>query len=247
VRIVGAGRAGSSFAAALNAVGWGVTDVLGRGDDLTHAGVGVDLVLIATPDAAIEGVAAAIEPTDAVVAHVAGSLGLDVLAPHRRRAALHPLLSLPTADLGARRLLAGGWFAVAGDALVARAVEDLGGRSFVVADADRALYHAAACIASNHVVALLGQVERLADDVGVPLEAFLDLTRGSVDAVAELGAEAALTGPAARGDEETIARHLAALAPGERAVYEALVAEARRLAAGRADRTDGNSAAAPTG
>ncbi len=246
VRIVGAGRAGSSFAAALDAVGWDVADVLGRGDDVTHAGVGVDLVLIATPDAAIESVAAAIEPTDAVVAHVAGSLGLGVLAPHGRRAALHPLLSLPNTDLGAQRLLAGGWFAVAGDALVARAVADLGGRSFVVADADRVIYHAAACIASNHVVALLGQVERLAAGVGVPLEAFLDLTRGSIDAVAELGAEAALTGPAARGDDATIARHLIALPPGERAVYEALVAEARRLAAGRGGPPDGDSEAVPT-
>jgi predicted short-subunit dehydrogenase-like oxidoreductase (DUF2520 family) len=220
--------------------------VLSRGDAVTHAGVGVDLVLIATPDAAIGTVARAIEPTDAVVAHVAGSLGLEVLAPHGRRGALHPLLSLPNADLGARRLLAGGWFAVAGDEIVARAVADLGGHSFVVADADRVIYHAAACIASNHVVALLGQVERLAATVGVPLEAFLDLTRGSVDAVAELGAEAALTGPAARGDEETLARHLTALPPEERAVYMALVAEARHLAAVRRDRPDGHSGAAPT-
>ena len=152
-----------------------------------------------------------------VVAHLAGSLGLDVLAPHPRRAALHPLVSLPDAEVGARRLRAGAWFAVAGDppgslALMEALVADLGGRSFTVADADRAAYHAAAAIASNHLVALLGQVERVAAGAGVPLEAYLDLVRATLDNVAEMGPAAALTGPVARGDWATVERHRAALA-----------------------------------
>ena len=56
-----------------------------------------------------------------------------------------------------------------------------------MADGDRAAYHAAACIAANHVVALLGQVERVAASVGLDLEAFLPLTRAAVDDVAALG------------------------------------------------------------
>ena len=47
----------------------------------------------------------------------------------------------------------------------------------------------------------------------MPLEAYLDLVRATVDNVAELGPAAALTGPAARGDWATIERHLAALDP----------------------------------
>ena len=62
VRIVGAGRAGTSFAAAFTAVGFDVEPLLQRGDDLTRAAEGVDVVLIATPDAAIGVVAAAIDP-----------------------------------------------------------------------------------------------------------------------------------------------------------------------------------------
>ncbi len=190
--------------------------------------------MIATPDAAIADVAAAVEPRPdgAVVAHLAGSLGLDVLAPHERRGALHPLVALPTPEVGAERLIGGTWFAVAGDDLVRRAVDDLGGRPIELADADRVAYHAAAVIASNHLVALLGQAERVAASAGVPLEAYLDLVRATVDNVAELGPAAALTGPAARGDWATIDRHLAALDaldPSERASYEAMVALARRL------------------
>ncbi len=230
-RIVGPGRAGGSLAAALAAVGgWALAAPLGRGDAVAGAAADVDVVVIATPDSSIAEVAAAIEPVaTTVVIHLAGSLGLDVLAPHARRGALHPLVALPTAALGAERLRAGAWFATAGDPLVERIVTDLGGHSFTVADEDRAAYHAAACIASNHLVALLGQVERIAGGIGVPLDAYLDLARATVDNVAALGPAAALTGPAARGDWATIDRHRAALDPAELEAYDAMVAAARRL------------------
>ena len=84
-------------------------------------------------------------------------------------------------------------------------------------------------IASNHLVALLGQVERVAAAAGVPLEAYLDLVRATLDNVAELGPAAALTGPVARGDWATVDRHLAALDPSEHEAYGAMVALARRL------------------
>jgi predicted short-subunit dehydrogenase-like oxidoreductase (DUF2520 family) len=235
LRVVGPGRAGSSLAAALAAAGWQVLDPVRHGDDVSGAARGVDLLVIATPDAAVAPVAAAVEPVGSTtVAHLAGSLGLDVLAPHARRAALHPLVSLPDAAVGARRLAAGAWFAVAGDppgalALVEQVVADLGGRSFAVADADRARYHAAAAIASNHLVALLGQVQRVAGGAGVPLEAYLDLVRATLDNVAELGPHAALTGPVARGDWDTVERHRAALPADELVAYDAMVAAARRL------------------
>lgn len=231
VRLIGPGRAGGSLSGALGAAGWRVERPLRRGDDVAGAAAGVDLLVIATPDAAIAEVAAAVEPGPAVVAHLAGSLGLDALAPHERRAAVHPLVSLPNAEVGAERLRDGAWFAIAGDPLAAEVVADLAGHAFTVADADRAAYHAAACIASNHLVALLGQVERVAATAGVPLEAYLDLVRGTVDNVAALGPAAALTGPAARGDWATIERHLDALDPSERPAYEALMRAARRLVA----------------
>lgn len=232
LRVIGPGRAGRSLAGALGAVGWTVARPVRRGEDPAGAARGVDLLVIATPDAVIAEVAAAVAPdADAVVAHLAGSLGLDVLDPHPRPGALHPLVAMPSPEVGARRL-PGAWFAVAGDPLVREAVADLGGHAIEVADGDRAAYHAAAVIASNHLVALLGQVERVAATAGVPLTAYLDLVRATVDNVAELGPARALTGPVARGDQATIDRHLAALAPEERPAYEALVAEARRLLPG---------------
>jgi predicted short-subunit dehydrogenase-like oxidoreductase (DUF2520 family) len=113
--------------------------------------------------------------------------------------------------------------------MAADVVTALGGRFVHVDDDHRPAYHAAAAIASNHLVALLGQVERVAAAAGVPLDAFLDLVRGSVDNVAALGPAAALTGPVARGDWDTVARHLAALPQEERPAYEAMAALAARL------------------
>lgn len=230
VRVIGPGRAGSSIARALDGAGWRVDGVLGRADAAAFAGAaeGVDLLVVATPDAAIAEVAAEVRPDDGgrcVVAHLAGALGLDVLAPHERRASLHPLRSLPTATSD----LTGAWFAVAGDALASEVVADLGGRVVAVDDATRATYHAAAVMASNHLVALLGAVERVAAEAGVPLDAFLDLVRGTVENVAVLGPAAALTGPVARGDWETVRRHVEALPADERPTYEALTAAASRL------------------
>ncbi|HZU79768.1 MAG TPA: DUF2520 domain-containing protein [Acidimicrobiales bacterium] len=238
VRVVGPGRAGRSLAAALADVGCDVRALLGRGDDLTGAASGVDLLVLATPDAAIAEVAAAVRPEPTtVVAHLSGALGLHVLAPHPRRAALHPLVPMPSPEVGRVRLRSGVTFAVAGDPLVARLVALLDGKAITVADEDRPAYHAAACIAANHVVALLGQVERVAATVGLEVQDFLGLARAALADVADLGPAAALTVPAARGDEATLARHRAALPADELAAYDAGVALARRLAAqSRADR-----------
>lgn len=227
--VVGAGRAGTSFAGALARAGWSVRTV-GRTDSLVGVADDADLVLVCVPDRAVHDVAVSIAPGRAVIAHCAGSLGLDAIpSVHERRGAVHPLMSLPGGDRGSD-LLVGAWFGIAGDPIVNEVVADLGGRCFRVADGDRAAYHAAAAIASNHLVAILGQVERIAAGIGVPLDAYLDLAAASLANVRALGPAAALTGPAARGDWETIAAHRAAIDTAELAGYDAGVDLARRLA-----------------
>jgi predicted short-subunit dehydrogenase-like oxidoreductase (DUF2520 family) len=146
---------------------------------------------------------------------------------------LHPLQSLPSVELGLERL-PGSWCAVDGPPAVERLAISLGMRPFRVAPDQRARYHAAATIASNHLVALLGQAMRVAEAAGVPPEALLPLVRSSVDNVEALGARDALTGPVARGDGDTVVRHLDALAAEEQAAYRALAREALRLS-GRRD------------
>jgi predicted short-subunit dehydrogenase-like oxidoreductase (DUF2520 family) len=231
IRIIGPGRAGTSFARAFTEAGHLVVGVLGRDGDLAHAAHGVDVLIVAVPDDEIAAVASIVEPDDACcVVHLSGSLGLDVLAPHARRGAMHPLVPLPNVDVGAVRLRSGVTMAVAGDPAAAALATTLHARLVSIADEDRPAYHAAACVAANHVVALLGQVERIASSVGLDVDAFLDLTRAAVEDVATLGPRAALTGPASRGDWTTVARHLDALPASERAAYGAGVALCLELA-----------------
>ncbi|MFN0027988.1 MAG: DUF2520 domain-containing protein [Acidimicrobiales bacterium] len=214
--------------------GWSVLAPLGRGADMSGAAQGVDLLLITTPDDAIRRVATSVEPhPTTVVAHASGAQTLDPLLPHPRRASLHPLASIPDPVVGAARLRAGCSFAVDGDEagieLMNELVASLGGRAFRVAPQDRVIYHAAAAMAANHLVALLGQVERVAAQAGLPLDAYLDLAAQTLDNVRRLGPAAALTGPVARGDWATVARHLAALDPEEAPAYRAMADQAARL------------------
>jgi predicted short-subunit dehydrogenase-like oxidoreductase (DUF2520 family) len=227
--------------------------------EVADAGREADVVIVATPDAVIAPATAELAPAlrpGTLVVHLSGAStlhefdGVLLARPDVEVGSLHPLQSLPSADVGRRRL-AGAWCAIDGSPRVEKIALTLGMRPFRVAAADRGgggfadrrrkagacdgdkmrvRYHAAACVASNHLVALLGQVERLAAHAGVPFEAFLPLVRGTVDNVDELGPAGALTGPVARGDDETLARHVDALPDDERDAYEALVREARRLA-----------------
>ena len=207
----------------------------GRRDGIADAASEVDLVVIATPDDSVAHVAHRIAPVDSTtVIHMSGSLGLDVLGDHPRRGSLHPLVPLPTPAIGAERLASGITFAVAGDPVTWQLAEALGGRAVHVDDDNRAAYHAAAAVAANHLVALIGQVERIAATIGLPLEAFAGLIHAAADDALVLGPRRALTGPAARGDWDTVERHRSALAGmaghrNELAAYDAMVGLARRL------------------
>jgi predicted short-subunit dehydrogenase-like oxidoreductase (DUF2520 family) len=252
--LIGPGRAGPAVALALVERGVRAVGVAGRAPDapstlsaaacigaeprlLTEVGSGADLVIVATPDAAIERAVLAAGPSfepGALVVHLAGSRGLDVFEPLReqrpdlRFGALHPLQTFPSVMEGLERL-PGSWAAIAGDPQVARIAAVLELHPIELPDSERTAYHAAAVVASNHLVALLGQAERLARRVGVPFEALRPLVQATIDNAFELGPASALTGPVARGDLATVERHLRELDPAERDAYRALAREAARL------------------
>ena len=209
--VIGTGRAGSAIAARLRERGVEV-----RPD--------AELRLLCVPDRAIAGVAQSIEPGP-WVAHVSGGTPLAALAPHERRFSVHPLQTLTTRR--GPEQLDGAGAAVTAETPEAseRAfwlAQALGLQPFALADDRRALYHAGAAMASNFLVTLYRAAEQLFVDAGAPPEALLPLMRRTIDNNFEL------TGPIARGDGETVERHLAALdGSGVERLYTAL-AEATR-------------------
>jgi predicted short-subunit dehydrogenase-like oxidoreductase (DUF2520 family) len=233
IAIVGAGRSGTSFATALSDVGYEVRLI--HHDELERIG-DADVVLLCVPDDAIAEISADLEPSDSrVVVHVAGSKGLADLARHPRAGFMHPLAMLSTGELGAHRLH-GATFSVGGDSVTAELVVSLEGRALHLSDDQRVNYHATAAVAANHMVALMGHVEVLAESAGLSLRDFVPLIEQALGDTVTMGAQRALTGPASRGDMKTIDAHLAAIPESERSTYVALanaafeLAEARRLA-----------------
>lgn len=227
---------GTAIAAALRSRGVEVGAPEGRGGRGEHAGV----VLLAVPDAEIAAAAAAIAP-GRLVGHLSGATGLEVLKPHEAFS-LHPLTTVAAPEHD----FAGGYAAVDATTDPALAVatelaETLGMRAFRVRGADRAAYHAAASIAANFLITIEGVAEQLARTAGVNREALVPLVRAAVENWAERGAAEALTGPIARGDEQTVARQRSAVSerlPEYVPLFDELAAATRRLADSR--RTGGN-------
>jgi predicted short-subunit dehydrogenase-like oxidoreductase (DUF2520 family) len=227
--IVGAGRLGHALAAALHAAGLTVEGPLGRGEPIA---AGCDVVLLCVPDAEVEAAAAALPP-GLLAGHCSAATTLAALAPHEAFS-LHPLMTVTAAGA----TFAGATAAVAGTTPRALATAEalahaLAMRTVQIDDADRAAYHAAASVASNFLVVLADLAERLAATAGVGREPLVALVQAAVANWAALGADGALTGPVARGDEQTVARQREAVAeraPADLELFDALTEATRRLA-----------------
>lgn len=217
--VVGHGRVGRSLArAALDA---GLEVSLAGRRDAVAACEEAEVALLCVPDAAIEDACAAIAaavPPLRLVGHVSGATPLTALAAARRRGAdvfcLHPLQTVPHGDTS----LAGASCAVSGSSHDAQEAagalaQRLGMRPFPLSDDQRAAYHAAACMASNFLVALEESSAELLEEIGIEdaRELLGPLVLRTAANWVERGGEA-LTGPIARGDEETVQRHLDAIA-----------------------------------
>ncbi|MGY0232641.1 Rossmann-like and DUF2520 domain-containing protein [Longispora urticae] len=255
VGIVGAGRVGAVLGAALERAGHRVVAasavssasrarverLLPSAQVLTPDEVvaGVDLALLAVPDDVLPKLVEALEfPAGQIVAHTAGTHGLDVLAPAARRhalpLALHPVMTFTNRPEDLDRLDGISWGITAPEELrfVAEAlVLELGGEPEFVTEADRPLYHAALVHGSNHLVTLVNEAMDLLRGSGVthPERMLGPLLSAALDNTLRLG-DAALTGPVVRGDAGTVATHLTALAAHAPDSVAAYVALARRTA-----------------
>lgn len=250
--IVGAGRLGTELGAALRDASlklpegpWHVTGPHGRG----YTGTGAAAVLLCVPDREISSAAALISP-GRLVGHCSGACGLEVLEPHEAFS-VHPLMTVVPgrtsfADVGA---------AVAGSSPRALTfagclAEVLEMHPTAIPDDARAAYHAAASIASNFLITLETAAERLAASAELKRELLGPLVRATVENWIEVGGEQALTGPVARGDEDTVAAHRAAVAeraPDLLPLFDALTDATRALASARIeqDRAKARSTLAP--
>jgi len=240
--IVGVGRMGGALQKAAEKAGLGVVTA-GR-DDIAETCAGAQAVLLCVPDHAISescAEAARAQPTPSFIGHLSGATGLSALAAARDAGAeafsLHPLQTVPAEDAD----LSGTPCAVAAESpigmdFVNGLATKLGMAPFEVGEDTRPAYHAAASMASNYLIALEESAVSLLARAGIPdgRRLLAPLVLRTAENWAASGS-AALTGPIARGDEETVERHIEALeetAPELLSVYSSL-AERTRAVAGR--------------
>jgi len=207
-------------------------------------------VLIAVPDSGVPQAAEALAQagyTGGLALHTSGALGPEALDALARLgvscAALHPLQTFATRQQG-MAVLPGSSFGLSGEG-AARAwaesvVHCLHGHILNIRAADRPRYHAAAVMASNYVVGLIGAAVMLMKTAGISetdaLRALGPLIEASVENALSLGPVQALTGPVARGDATTVRLHLASLRDADerlRALYRAAGLQVLALAVSR--------------
>lgn len=216
------------------------------------------VIFIATPDDKIGNVSEKLAglTTDPVkgrfVLHTSGALSAEVLAPLAavgfRVGSLHPLVSVSDPQSGAARL-SGAFYCVEGDPSTIRTahaiVRDLKGQSFAIPQESKALYHAAAVMASGHVVALFDIAVEMLMQCGLTRSkarrVLMPLLESTVNNLAITDPARAMTGTFARGDLATVLRHLQSLSKGGSTqaleAYRTLGAHALDLAQGNGAET----------
>ncbi|HEY8302922.1 MAG TPA: DUF2520 domain-containing protein [Jatrophihabitans sp.] len=259
VGVVGTGRVGGALGAALQRAGHDVvaasavsaasraraermlpgTEILPPDEVIAAA----DFVLLAVPDDALRPLVAGLADTGAwreglLVAHSSGAQGIGVLDPAAARGvlalALHPVMTFAGRPEDVDRLLGATFGVTAPDELrpVAESlVVEMGGEPVWVPESARALYHAALSVGSNHLVTLVNDALALLDGAGVTDadKLLAPLLSASLDNVLRLR-DAALTGPVARADVETLRRHRRALTEAAPQLVASYLAMARRTA-----------------
>ena len=187
-----------------------------------------ELILITTPDDVITLIAGRLAASQKdvrpgrTVLHTSGALSSEVLAPLAALGfhigSLHPLVSVSDSLSGATNLREA-FYCLEGDRAalrVARAVvRDLGGQSFSINSRNKALYHAAAVMASGHMIALFDMAAEMLARCGLDQNrarhVLMPLVASTVRNLLSSDPARALTGTFARGDLETVRRHLEAL------------------------------------
>jgi predicted short-subunit dehydrogenase-like oxidoreductase (DUF2520 family) len=243
-----AGRNPASVREAVRFIGQGTPVAL---DDPRLAQASV--LLITTSDSAIEPVAKSILRLGGeksswkgrVVLHTCGSLPSAILKPFKLKGAsigsLHPYQTVPSPRAGVRNLR-GCYWGIEGDPRALRVAEDwirrLDGVSFRIRAENKGLYHLSAFLACPAVVTLMAESAQLLKRAGVPEKIsrpmLAQIVEGAAGSFRELGGHLALTGPAVRGDFDTLARHRKALrkaSPEFAPMYDDLVEAMRRVAA----------------
>ena len=204
-----------------------------------------DTLFITTPDNVIGSVWDCIKNNmsvqNKIVCHFSGALSSDVFTDSQSTGvsvcSVHPMLAFSD-KLTSYRIPANTFFAIEGEETAVSAVkslfESLGNTVCRIEKSKKSLYHTAASVLSNEIVALLDMGYSLLEQCGFSRDdavgATKNLVSGNVKSVLENGCVNALTGPVERNDLQTVKKHVESLEGGDRQIYILLAKRLVRLA-----------------
>lgn len=194
-----------------------------------------DTLFITTPDTVIGSVWDCIiknnmSVQNKIVCHFSGALSSDVFTDSQSTGAsvcsIHPMLAFSD-KLTSYRIPANTFFALEGDETAVSALkslfENLGNIVCRIDKSKKSIYHTAASVLSNELVALLDMGYSLLEECGFSrdeaVNATQNLVSGNVKSVLENGCVKALTGPVERNDLQTVKKHVESLQGEDRQIY----------------------------
>jgi len=221
ITIFGVGRVGGALKKSLSNAGYSIASTFVRNTIPESKNALGDIIFLTVHDRDIKNLADELASSfpsfeDKYVIHCSGTLDSSVLKSLAEKgaktASFHPLKAITLDDDS----LAGVWFDMEGDAsalkILTEIAEDLEAECFEINPEAKPLLHAAAVVAANYLVTLMKLATDIANagdiDREIALKALLPLTESSLKNIKEKGFKGSLTGPIARGDVETIQRHL---------------------------------------
>jgi predicted short-subunit dehydrogenase-like oxidoreductase (DUF2520 family) len=171
-----------------------------------------DVVIVAVPDDALSEVLGKISCHEkTLIAHTAGSIGLDVF-PSKLK---HTGVFYPLQTFSENRRIDFNdlpFFLEASDpfssAILKDLAESIGGKPWFVDTEHRKLLHVAAVFVSNFTNYMLASGKRIAEKAGFPFEVLKPLIEETILKAMVIGPENSQTGPAFRNDEGTIKKHI---------------------------------------
>lgn len=217
--------------------------------DLEKLVIMSDTLFITTPDNVIGSVWDCIiknnmSVQNKIVCHFSGALSSDVFTDSQSTGAsvcsIHPMLAFSD-KLTSYRIPANTFFAVEGDETAVSSMkslfETLGNTVCRIDKSKKSLYHTAASMLSNELVALLDMGYSLLEQCGFSRDEAVNATQnlvlGNVNSVLENGCVNALTGPVERNDLQTVKKHVDSLQGEDRQIYILLAKRLVKLAKAR--------------
>lgn len=202
-------------------------------ESLEEAVSSCDMILFTVPDSCIAKVWEEAKPfaSGKLIGHCSGLYSSQIFSDagsnHCHACSIHPLFAVSSKEHSWKEL-SEVLFTIEGDAVCLHALEtifhSMGNHTRTISAENKIKYHAAAAVSSNYMTALFAMAEELFLECGFKEEEarkeLYMLAKGNLDHILAQGCAESLTGPLERGDLETIEKHLDALDPEKREVYQ---------------------------